>query len=154
MSTIRSEMVIKAKSMGICTQCLRLKSLKNGNQCQRCLDTGRRKYKMRCARANPLRRKIMNYASKHDICTKCFGRSTKDTDCAQCEVCREVKRMWKERYNAKKQRKIPSITKQREYTKRYKKKSLLKKVIKLDRIRYAVEQDKILPVSTTFKTIK
>ncbi len=176
MSIIRSEMVKEAKRTGVCTQCFRNPTQKFLT-CDRCLETNRRKrlkrrgkyleyqascrdFKKQCASHNKLRIKVMNYAESQGICTKCFGRPAEQS-LRQCDMCLERKRVYKERKprplrrpKMLKQRKTVPITKQREYTQKYLKKALVRKVIKLDRIRYAIEHGKTLPVSTTIKTGK
>jgi hypothetical protein len=168
-------MVKKAKKMGVCTQCLKLKRLKNRLQCQRCIDTNKRKrekrkalyaelqaksydYKVLASSKNPLREKIMAYAVEQGICTKCFGRPA-EVPLRQCAICLERKRMWKlkaqERTPKKKKQDKPvDKTKQREYAKKYARKKLTKKVTSLDRIAHAVEQGKSIKVSTRIYTKK
>jgi hypothetical protein len=50
MLSVRQRAVKKAKKMGICTQCLKHPATEARYQCQRCIDTNRRKQKMRLER--------------------------------------------------------------------------------------------------------
>jgi len=157
-NTLRQEMVIKAKKLGICTQCLKHKALPNCRQCQRCIDTNKHKrvlrsekYKEYQARAydyrkfmtqnNPLRRKIHEYAKKLGICTKCFGRLA-DKPNAQCDLCLERRRCWK--HNMKSRIGRPKSKKNKtadtlKYNRLYKKKRLYKKMQSIKTLNRAIE---------------
>jgi hypothetical protein len=160
---LRSEMVSKAKSQGVCTQCLKNKATKDRLQCQRCIDTNKRKRERRKHKydeyqannydktlKNRLRQKVIDFAYENRICTKCFSRKATDT-LRQCDICLERKRRWKIAHEVpvKKKRgrpRKPKPTKQevRARQKQYQRTALVNKVRKLDRIRYAVEKGREL----------
>jgi hypothetical protein len=159
MSQIRAKAVAEAKKAGICTQCLNNRATKGRVQCQRCIDTNKRKREKRkhkydeyLARSydkslgNEYRDKIIRYAARNKICTKCFGRPTLEH--RQCDICLERKRRWKiaregERKPSKKAGRPKKYKNERERKaaqREYAKNRLYKKVRNLDRIRYAVEK--------------
>jgi hypothetical protein len=154
MAVLRQQAVKKAKKMGICTQCLKLKSIKDRFQCQRCINTNRRKYKKRkavdkdlCRSINPLRQIIIKYARDNAICTKCFGRTTKGSEYFQCAICRTKKNACRVKSSKPvgRPKGIKLTNQQRRdkkagYQKKYKLNALTNKVRKLDKIRRAVEK--------------
>ena len=135
MALLRQQAVAKAKKMGICTQCLKLKAIKSRMQCQRCIDTNRRKWK---TSTNPFRQKIMDYAEEHNICTRCFCRDTTGSEIRQCVTCRKIKPIGRPKGSTltDKQRRDRKAG----YQKKYKLNALTNKVRKLDRIRRAVKK--------------
>jgi hypothetical protein len=146
--SLRSEAVAKAKELGLCTQCLKNKAMAERMQCERCIETNKRKRERRKKKYdayqaqnhdrrnlnNKYRKKMIAYAIEQNICTKCFGRPAKELK--QCDICLERKRRWA----LKAKKKKPTREEVRAKQKEYRKKALYNKVRKLDRIRYAVEK--------------
>ncbi len=158
--TLRQQMLIKAKKQGICTQCLKHPAQTGCRQCERCINTNRRKrdmsaekYKEYTASAydyrkfivqhNPLRMKVHAFAKRNGICTKCFGRPA-DKPKVQCELCLERRRCWKFREHSKIGRPIMKRAKKtkqdtQKYNKLYKKKRFYKKMSKIKLLTRAIE---------------
>jgi hypothetical protein len=154
--SLRAEAVKKAKRKGICTQCLKHPAINGRVQCQRCIDTNKRKrkanpeqYAMYQARnydkhkQTPERKAVIQFCVEHYICTKCMRRPT-TSGIFTCEVCRDRNKMvYKVEKPKKKRTKLTEQEKkqrQREYAKKYKHKKLVEKVRKLDRIKHSVEK--------------
>jgi hypothetical protein len=107
MNTLRSETVIKAKANGICTQCLKQPAMGGRLQCERCIETNKRKrikrkdkyaeYQARNWDKNirtPERKAVLAFCIAHNICTRCMGRPT-TSGRRNCEICLERKAHWK-----------------------------------------------------------
>ena len=84
---IRAQSVAKAKKIGICTQCLKLKALKHHYQCQRCIDTNRKK-----------RRDKEMKADRENNCKRC-GKKPRFEGKMLCADCGEKAReAWRRKY--------------------------------------------------------
>lgn len=165
--SLRSVAVQKAREEGICTQCLKNKAAEDRRQCQRCIDKNREKRLRKPEQYSKYQatnfdrslsteasKKVINFCIKNKICTRCHVRYT-DGEFRNCERCLARKRKYKTgsidrkkvgRKNKAEVKKAEAKTKQtvREKQREYKRKALVEKVRKLDRIRYAVEKGKEL----------
>jgi len=101
---------------------------------------------------NKIRRVITDYAKTKGICTQCLRAYVKE-GCVQCARCIKLNRD-KYRRRREQRAKMEKKAKQREWVRNHKRKKLVEKVTKLDKIRRAVAKGEPLPVSTTFHVKK
>ena len=84
---IRAESVAKAKAIGICTQCLKLRALKHHYQCQRCIDTNRKKRRIKEMKVD-----------REDNCRRC-GKKPRVENRTLCADCGErAREAWRRKY--------------------------------------------------------
>jgi len=168
MTVSRKMLEAQARNLGICISCTtNAVAAHNCVRCRKCINARSSARKMRKPKlskvlseprnyggTNPLRKKIMDYAAKHGICTKCCGRLSSFGH-RQCEMCLERKRVRAVRVKQAhpKKRGRPRVLytdaqrrdKKREYQKKWRAKKLYNKVRSLDVIKYAVRDGKQLP---------
>lgn len=139
--SLRTIAVRVARDRGICSQCLKNPAAPERMQCQRCIDTNRRKQQQRKI---SFRRRINAYAFKIGACTRCFSRSAQKPY-KVCQECRDYKSMRLRkiaRTQPPKKLGRPRSAKpfdKKAYMKEYRKKRLYKKIRNLALIRHAVE---------------
>lgn len=146
--SLRTIAVRIARDTGVCSQCLKNKALPERMQCQRCIDTNRRKQQHRKI---SFRRRINAYAVKIGACTRCFSREAQKPY-RFCQECRDYKSVWRRKISRRPElpqkkcgrprRETPFDRKA--YAKEYRKKRLYKKIRNLALIRHAVEDGKTL----------